>query len=70
MEIKTKFNYGQKVYVLQESGICIYEVVEIDVKIHGESDVDVKYHLEAKKGTLDCKESRVFASREDLIASL
>ena len=83
MEIKTKFNFGQEVWLLHENKITKEIVDYIEVHIIGDAGSfreEIKYHLSYDYSDLpfgdsdykisDVKETRLFASPEELIESL
>ena len=72
MEIKTKFNLGQKVYLLWNNKVVCPQIEGISVRVNalgnGEKDISIIYELVELDKRFD--EEVVFATKEELLQSL
>lgn len=67
MEIKTKYNIGSRVYLINDNRIDCTFVDSIMIEING-NKVYEKYSLNSRRDWYDV--SRLFPSKEELIKSL
>ena len=72
MEIKTKFNLGQKVYLLWNNKVICPQIDGILIRINalenGEKDISIIYELVELDKRFD--EEVLFATKEELLQSL
>lgn len=72
MEIKTKFNLGQKVYLLWNNKVIRPQIEGISVRVNalgnGEKDISITYELVGLDKRFD--EEVLFATKEELLQSL
>ena len=72
MELKTKYNLWQKVYLLQNNKVQILQIDSISVKAIalgvGEKEIEISYKLNGLTDSFDEKE--LFATKEELLKSL
>ena len=72
MEIKTKFNLGQKVYLLWNNKVIYPQIESISVRVdalgNGEKDISIIYELVELDKRFD--EEVLFATKEELLQSL
>lgn len=72
MEIKTKFNLGQKVYLLWNNKVVCPQIEGIIVRVntlgYGEKDISITYELVELDKRFD--EEVLFATKEELLQSL
>lgn len=72
MEIKTKFNLGQKVYLLWNNKVVSPQIDGISVRVialgNGEKDISITYELVGMDKRFD--EDVLFATKEELLQSL
>ena len=72
MEIKTKFNLGQKVYLLWNNKVVCPQIDGIFVSVNalgnGEKDISIIYELVELDKRYD--EEVLFATKEELLQSL
>lgn len=72
MEIKTKFNLGQKVYLLWNNKVVCPQIDSIIVRVialgGGEKDISIVYELDELDKRFD--EEVLFATKEELLQSL
>lgn len=72
MEIKTKFNLGQKVYLLWNNKVVCPQIEGISVRVNalgnGEKDISITYELVELDKRFD--EEVIFATKEELLQSL
>lgn len=72
MELKTKFNLWQKVYLLQNNKVQILQIDSISVKAialgGGEDEIEISYKLCGLTDSFD--EKTLFATKEELLKSL
>ena len=72
MEIKTKFNLGQKVYLLWNNKVVCPQIDGIIVRVialgGGEKDIYIVYELDELDKRFD--EEVLFATKEELLQSL
>ena len=72
MEIKTKFNLGQKVYLLWNNKVVCPHIESISVRVNalgnGEKDISITYELVELDKRFD--EEVLFATKEELLQSL
>lgn len=72
MEIKTKFNLGQKVYLLRNNKVVCPQIDGIFVRVNalenGEKDISIIYELVELDKRYD--EEVLFATKEELLQSL
>ena len=73
MEIKTKFNLGQKVYLLWNNKVVCPQIDGISVRVdialgNGEKDISITYELVGLAKRFD--EEVLFATKEELLQSL
>ena len=72
MEIKTKFNLWQKVYLLQNNKVNCLQIDGISVKVialgGGEEEIEISYKLCGLTDSFD--EKALFATKEELLKSL
>ena len=72
MEIKTKFNLGQKVYLLWNNKVNCPQIDGIIVRVNalgnGEKDISIIYELVELDKRFD--EEVLFATKEELLQSL
>ena len=72
MEIKTKFNLWQKVYLLWNNKVVSPQIDGISVRVialgNGEKDISITYELVGLDKRFD--EDVLFATKEELLQSL
>ena len=72
MEIKTKFNLGQKVYLLWNNKVNCPQIDGISVRVialgNGEKDISITYELVGLDKRFD--EEVLFATKVELLQSL
>ena len=72
MEIKTKFNLWQKVYLLWNNKVVSPQIDGISVRVialgNGEKDITITYELVGLDKRFD--EDVLFATKEELLQSL
>ena len=72
MEVKTKFNLWQKVYLLQNNKVVYLQINGISVRVialgGGEKDISIVYELDGLDKRFD--EEVLFATKEELLKSL
>ena len=72
MEIKTKINLGQKVYLLWNNKVICPQIDGISVRVialgNGEKDISITYELVGLDKRFD--EEVLFATKEELLQSL
>lgn len=72
MELKTKYNLWQKVYLLQNNKVQILQIDSISVKAIalgvGEKEIEISYKLNGLTDSFD--ENDLFATKEELLKSL
>lgn len=70
MEIKTKFNIGDEVYVIYEDKCTKFNVKGITVRVTNEYGIEVLYSLDNCLIKQFRYEESVFSSKEELLKSL
>lgn len=71
MTVKTKFNIGQKVYVMYEGKIGAFFVETISVTVNKDADTNIRYSFQDQVGDyVSENESNVFASEQQLVKHL
>lgn len=72
MEIKTKYDLWQKVYLLQNNKVQSLQIDSISVKAialgGGEKEIEISYKLCGLTDSFD--EKNLFATKEELLKSL
>ena len=72
MEIKTKFNLWQNVYLLWNNKVVCQQIEGISVRVNalgnGEKDISIIYELVGLDKRID--EDVLFATKEELLQSL
>lgn len=71
MEIKTKYNIGDKVFVLHNDRICVFYVEYINTE-SDKNSTNIRYTVRSVKGSFlaDYKEAYLFPTKEELLKSL
>lgn len=67
MKIETKFNIGDTVWFMYNNKCTSKEVIRIDVCINGDMEIQYTFSMQ---GLLCVFEQYIFATKEELIASL
>lgn len=70
MEIKTKYNIGDKVFLLIRNKVERYPIVDIRIEVSGMRK-NTSYRLQTKAGHTEYySEDEVFPTKEELLKSL
>lgn len=69
MEIRTKFNIGDTIYFMYDNKVCNSSVCSVSVWV-GRESTDIKYYVDRDKDRISITENKVYATKEELIASL
>ena len=67
MEIKTKYNVGDKVFVLHNGRICVFYIEYINTE-SDKNGTNIRYTVRSVKGSFlaDYKETDLFKTKEEL----
>lgn len=70
MKIETEFEPTQKVWFMRDNKCDNLPIYEIHLWIIGEHPPRIYYNFQTNDGTISIYEDKVFATKEELIASL
>lgn len=71
MDIKTEFNPGQEVFLMEDNKILMGKIMVVYVSANsGSTNICYNVHREGKGTKTNIKESELFATKETLIKSL
>ena len=75
MEIKTKYDIGQRVFFMNDNRVCVGTIEWFDIgfsqRISGEKDMTISYCVKTMYFTdFSVAEDKLFPTKEELIESL
>lgn len=70
MKIETEFDNGQKVWFMRDNKCDNLPIIEINCTVIGTHFPYIYYNFQTENGNVKVIEDKVFATKEELIASL